>query len=152
MNAYDSAGLRTLTSRDFFIIRNYSMGLTPKKLFIETYIPFSREVHGKFIPLDSAYTSAGLKMTVRDESDFYHYLGIPFPEWNVRITTNKQGLINNMFVDSTKGTAAALTLMREKSRLFSDWLKSAYPEYEEEELFQTAGLLLRLLKEYAKME
>lgn len=150
LNNYQVDSLQSMTAENFLLKRTYINYTNDKKSFIDKYIPFSRNVNGKFKILNTTGNHLATDYLVEDHSDYFKYLKIDYPKWKIRIISNANEKIEAMIVDTTEDYRTYLTQSNEKGDSFSRWLKEKYPGETTEVLNNTNGLFIKRLEEYAK--
>ncbi len=147
-NAYQGDSLQRLLADDFQFKRSFVAYSNDKSSFINAYIPFSRQVSGTFTVLGIQNRSP-LQYLVRDESDYIRYLNLEFPTWILTITTKNQQ-VKLVLLDTTDSSARYLREIPAKDDAFRLWQEVHHPDETSETLYNTDGLLVKRLKEYAE--
>ena len=150
LNNYQGDSMQTLLADSFQLHRTYTAYTNDKASFISNYIPISKNLNGKYKILKATYNERAAEFLVEDYSDYLKYLKIAYPKWKIILTTNNQGKITDMAIDTTENYQAYLLQMKQKDGDFGRWLKTNYPNETQDTLYSTTGLLTRRLKEYAK--
>ena len=150
LNHYQVDSLQTLLADNFQLIRTYTTYTNDKKSFIEKYVPNSKNFNATYKVLKTTQSGQTTDFLVQDQSDFLKYLNIDIPRWKVQVTTNEQEKILLVTIDTTESHQAYLTQTKQKGEQFENWLKQKYPDETQEQLYNTAGLLIQRLKEYSK--
>ena len=149
LNLYQVDSLQTLLSDNFQLKRTYTTYTNDKKSFIEKYVPNSKNFNAVYKILKTSSSGQTTDFLVEDQSDFLKYLNIDNPKWKVQVVANGQEKIELVTIDTTKNYRTYLTQTKEKGEQFENWLKQKYPDETQEQLYNTAGLLTKRLKEYS---
>lgn len=150
LNNYQVDSLQTLVTEDFHIKRTYTTYINDKKSFLNEYIPASKNFNEKYKILKTTESEGTREFWVADQSDYFKYLGIDYPERKIILSITKQDKIACMTIDTIKGYQTYLSQLKQKDRDFESWLKTNYPAETKKTLYITTGLLISRLKEYAE--
>ena len=149
LNNYQVDSLQTLVADNFELKRTYTTYNNNRKSFFEKYIPYSKNLNGKFKILKANKRGQTTSFLVEDQSDYLKYLNIDYPKWHLQIIINEQDKIVGMTVDTTENYQTYLKQSKKMSEQFDNWLKKKYPDETTQILHNTVGLFIRRLKEYS---
>jgi hypothetical protein len=150
LNTYQIDSLLKLVADNFKLTRTYATYSNDKKSLLDKYVPNSKNFNAKYLVIKSTNNEQTTNFLVEDRSDYLKYLNINYPKWKIKITTNRQGRVESMIIDTTESYQSYLIQMKKKSEQFESWMKQKYPTETREILYNTEGLLTRRLKEYSR--
>jgi hypothetical protein len=142
-------GLQNLLSDDFKLKRGFANYENDKTSFLGKYLAYSKEINAKFIVLSVKSENEIPTYLVQDESDYLKYLEIKAPILKISFTNSNDGKIEIVQIDTTKSFEIYRTQMKEKDKLFENWIKKKYKNSKDESLITGKGVS-NLLKEYFK--
>lgn len=149
LNHYQVDSLQTTLSENFQLKRTYTTYTNDKKSFIEKYVPNSKNLNATYKVLTTTQSGQTTNFLVEDQSDILKYLHIDNPKWKIQVTINEQKQIELVTIDTSGSYHAYLSQTKLKGEQFENWLKQKYPDETQEQLYNTAGLLKKRLKEYS---
>lgn len=149
LNHYQLDSLQALLADNFQLKRTYTTYTNDKKSFIEKYVPNSKNFNATYKVLTITQKGQTTDFLVLDQSDFLKYLNIANPKWKMQVITNGEEKIKLVTIDTTESYRAYLIQTKEKGAQFEGWLKQKYPGETLDQLYNTAGLLTKRLKEYS---
>ncbi len=149
LNNYSIDSLTAITTNDFQLIERYVGHTFDKEAFLDSFVVYSKVIHGKFKTIKNISNTEPVKILVEDQGDYATYLKPKLLTWVITINT-KGNQIQSMIADTTKGYKLYLDDFIKKHDSFLKWLQKNYPQENEESLFNNkTDLLSRRLREYS---
>ncbi len=149
LNHFQRDSLAQLLTSDFVLKRNYVAVQTDRKSFLTDYFDYSQNLEGQFIPIQPKADSLTYTTFVKDHSIYFTCLSIKEPTWKFTLLIRNDS-VAGIKVDSVNSYQDYLKETTQKEQLFMAWLNKAYPSENWDQLYQTNGLLVKRLKQYAK--
>ncbi len=149
LNHYETDSLQILLSDDFQLRRTYTDYSNDKFSLLDQYLPHSKNFNGKFKILKTLSEADPVQFLVEDRSDYLKYLKMDSPTWKMSIFTMGDK-VQHVTIDTTQTYQKYLADLKVKDAAFGRWLLQKHPDDTQEILYNTKGLLIRRLKEYAK--
>lgn len=148
LNNYETDSLAKLLTNDFQLKRTFTSFKNDKSYFLQTYLPYSKTIHGKFTIIKSWVDTIHNSFLVEDYSDYLKYLGVIYPTWKL-IIIEKGNQIEEVIIDTTDVYQKYLRELKAKEKIFSNWVFKKYPAETEDKLYASNKRRLMFLKKFA---
>jgi hypothetical protein len=148
LNNFETDSLAKLLTDDFQLKRTFTSFKNDKADFLQTYLPYSKTIHGKFTIMEGWVDTIANSFLVEDYSDYLKYLGVPYPTWKL-IITEKGNQIKEVIIDTTHVYRKYLRELKTKEKIFANWVQKKYPNVNEDKLYASNKHRLMFLKEFA---
>jgi hypothetical protein len=149
LNNFETDSLAKLLTNDFQLKRTFTSFKNDKSYFLQTYLPYSKTIHGKFTIIEGWVDTIPNSFLVKDYSDYLKYLGVTYPTWKL-IITEKGNQIREVIIDTTDVYRKYLQELKAKEKIFTNWVLKKYPAETEDKLYASNKRRLMFLKEFAK--
>ncbi len=148
LNNYETDSLAKLLTKDFQLKRTFTSFKNDKSYFLQTYLPYSKTIHGKFTIVKGWVDTTPNSFLVEDYSDYLKCLDVPYPTWKL-IIIEKGNQIKEVIIDTTDIYRKYLLELKAKERIFTNWVLKKYPTETEDKLYASNKRRLKFLKEFA---
>ena len=147
LNGQQSDSLQLLLTPDFKVTLTYATYFYNRADFFSKYLKNLKDHNEKTRIVKTLSDKEPKQFLVEDSSDYLKYLNIGNPTWIVTVKS-QDDKISEVIVDTTKMSRQFFKDVKEKSDHFHEWLEKKYSYQSPSILFDTAGLLLKRLREY----
>lgn len=148
LNNYETDSLTKLLTNDFQLKRTFTSFKNDKADFLQTYLPYSKTIHGKFTIVKGWVDTIPNSFLVIDYSDYLKYLSVPYPTWKL-IIIEQGNQIKEVINDTTDVYRKYLLELKAKEKVFEKWVLKKYPTETEDKLYASNKRRLIFLKEFA---
>jgi hypothetical protein len=147
LNNYQADSLEVLLADSFKLTRTFTTYSNNRASFFDFYIPYSKECNGKFKILEKTSGKNSTQFLVKDESDYFKYLGIDGATWKISVSV-KNNKVESVVIDTTESYRKYLSEMELKEQAFHEWLRKNYPDESPGKYQMGDGMLMKRGKEY----
>ena len=147
LNNRQADSLQLLLTSDFKVTLTYTTYFYNRDDFFNTYLKIKRENNERTKIIKTIRDKEPKQFLVEDSSDYLKYLDVKSTTWIVTVKS-KDDKISEVIMDTTERSRNFFNDVKEKANQFNAWLRNKYSYQYPGNLYDTAGLLLRRLREY----